>query len=137
MKNSTIFLLLLAFNFTGCAEISKKDIIYLNGYWEIEEVNSHSEKFIPRGGNVLIDFYAIDSMAGYRKKLAPSLGSKYNSSLNKFNFLIKNIDGNYYLVYREALEPWKEKIKSISQNRLQLEHQDKIYTYRRHKKISL
>ena len=76
-------------------------------------------------------------MQGYRKKLAPSFGSEYASSEAQFNLLIEQIEGDYYLVYKKALKPWKEKIKVLNQNRLELEHQDKVYIYKRHEKISL
>ena len=55
----------------------------------------------------------------------------------QFNLLIEQIEGDYYLVYKKALKPWKEKIKVLNQNRLELEHQDKVYIYKRHEKISL
>jgi|TARA_B100000767_G_scaffold275741_1_gene314924 hypothetical protein len=137
MKNITFLILLFTFSLTGCAGVSEQDIVHLNGYWEIEEVQSHGENFNPRGGNILVDYYKIDSMQGYRKKLAPSFGPEYASSEAQFNLLIEQIEGDYYLVYKKALKPWKEKIKVLNQNRLELEHQDKVYIYKRHEKISL
>lgn len=137
MKIFKFTLLLTLLSLYSCTTISDQDLVYLNGYWEIEQVESHGEIFNPRGGNVLVDLYILDSMKGIRKKLAPSFGANYSSSEDQFNFVIEIIDEAYYIVYEDALKPWKEKIKSINEESLELEHSDKVYSYKRHKKISL
>jgi len=130
-------LLLTLLSLYSCTTISDQDLEYLNGYWEIEQVEARGEIFNPRGGNILVDLYVLDSMKGIRKKLAPSFGANYSSSEDQFNFVIERIDEAYYIVYEDALKPWKEKIKSINEESLELEHSDKVYSYKRHKKISL
>lgn len=137
MKNTILIVLLFTCCLMSCSGVSEKDIIHLNGYWEIEEVTSNGETFSPKGGNILVDYYKIDSMQGYRKKLAPSFGSEYASSEAQFNLSIEQIEGTYYLVYSESIKPWREKIKKLNQTDLELEHQDKVFIYKRHQKISL
>lgn len=128
----TLGLLLLS-----CTTMSDKDLSHLNGYWEIEEVRSHGEIFTPRGGAVLVDLYQLDSMRGYKKKLAPNFSGNYNSSESQLNFTIINQGGDFYIEYNEAQEPWKEKIITVSSTKLVLEHSDKVYVYKRHEKISI
>lgn len=139
MKKNIIILFFLSIGLliSSCSNVSEKDLIHLNGYWEIEEVRSHGETFNPRGGVVLVDFYQMDGTTGFRKKLAPSLDKTYSSSKDQFKFSILKLEDEFYINYPEALEPWKEKILSISKTHLELEHSDKIYAYKRHEKISL
>ena len=139
MKNTILkfFLSTLGLLLLSCTKVSEKNLSHLNGYWEIEEVLSHGETFTPRGGAVLVDLYQLDSLRGYRKKLAPSFSGNYNSSEDQLNFTVINQGGEFYIEYNEAQEPWKEKIIAISATQLALEHSDKVYVYKRHEKISL
>tara|TARA_B100000767_G_C19777619_1_gene543633 strand:+ start:8214 stop:8633 length:420 start_codon:yes stop_codon:yes gene_type:complete len=139
MKKKIVSLLFLIFTevLTSCSSVSQKDLTLLNGTWEIEEVQSHGEIFNPKKGAILVDFYKIDANLGYRKKLTPSFRKNYFSSEDRFDFIIEQIEGNFYLSYDNALKPWKEKIVKISENNLELEHSGKTYRYIRHKKISL
>ncbi|MDB4015321.1 hypothetical protein N9483_03065 [Flavobacteriaceae bacterium] len=139
MRNtiSKFFLLTIGLIISSCTSVSEKDLTNLNGYWEIEKVESNGETFTPRGGAILVDFYQLDSTTGYRKKLAPSFNGNYKSSEDQFNFSVVNIEGSFYIEYKEALQPWKEKIISINATQLELEHSDKTYVYKRHEKISL
>ena len=134
---SRFYLLTIGLIISSCTSVSEKDLIHLNGYWEIEKVKSNGETFTPRGGAILVDFYQLDSTTGYRKKLAPSFSGNYNSSEDQFDFSIISLEGSFYIEYKEALQPWKEKIISISATQLELEHSDKIYVYKRHEKISI
>lgn len=131
---STLFLGVLLFS---CTTVSRENLANLNGYWEIEEVRSHGETFTPKGGAVLVDFYEWNGTMGFRKKLAPSFSNTYNSSEDRSNFSITKHDGDFYIDYSDALEPWKEKILSISGTHLELNHSDKTYRYKRHNKLSL
>ncbi len=139
MKKKIFSLLLLTFTITltSCSKVTQKDLILLNGTWEIHEVQSHGKIFNPKGGTILVDFYKIDATLGYRKKLTPNFGTNYSSSEDRFDFTIKQIDGDFFLSYDKALKPWKEKIIEISENYLELEHSGKTYRYKRHEKISL
>ena len=118
MKKKIFSLLLLTFTITlaSCSKVTQKDLILLNGTWEIHEVQSHGEIFNPKGGTILVDFYKLDATLGYRKKLTPNFGINYSSSEDRFDFTIKQIDGNFFLSYDKALKPWKEKIIEISEN---------------------
>lgn len=127
--------ILIGFFLLSCEHTTPLQTHLLKGYWEIEKVSSHGKTFLPKGAAPLVDYYFLkDKQQGYRKKLAPSFGP-YQTSDQQFGFKIEHNNGEYYLHFSKALEPWKEKIISLDATHLVLEHQDKEYHYIRHEKI--
>ena len=111
MRNSILIFTLLLF--TACSKsIAETDLVHINGYWEIEEVQFTNGDVKPYKYNESIDYISInDRLIGFRKKLKPGFNSKYitskdaegitakieNNSLN----LVENIKKTYaFQTYR-------------------------------------
>ena len=54
----------------GCArQIQQDDLVHLNGYWEIELVESATKKIKKYSVNTTVDYFSIDAKGnGFRKK---------------------------------------------------------------------
>lgn len=129
---SIIFLLL------GCSKrVSKEDLQYLNGYWEIEEVifsNGESKNFKV---STTIDYIEIDSLKGFRKKMQPKFDGSYTTSNDAELFTIVEKDGDFEFYYKNRLSEWAEKITALSQSNFSVVNQDTItYIYKRFQPIN-
>lgn len=129
---SIIFLLI------GCSKrVSKENLQYLNGYWEIEEVifsNGENKKFKV---STTIDYIEIDSLKGFRKKVQPKFDGSYTTSNDAELFTIVEKDGDFEFYYKNDLSDWTEKITSLSQSNFSVVNQDTItYLYKRFQPIN-
>ena len=122
----------------SCTSINEKDLIYLNGYWEIENIKAQGETFVPKGRATLVDYYYLETPSkGFRKKLSPSFNQSYESSEDVTPFVILQKKEGFFLKYTTRFDAWEEKVSTITPNQLVLTHQGKAYYYKRHKKLSL
>lgn len=131
MKKITfVFLLLL---FISCRQkISKDDLKYLNGYWEIEKVvmpdNSQKQYQV----NTTYDYIQITGNQGFRKKVYPQLSGKYQTNDEREVFQITYNDGQWHLFYQNRTSQWKETLISISPKSFSAKNQAGIeYFYKR------
>lgn len=121
----------------ACTSINEKDILHLNGYWEIENVKAQGETFAPKGAATLVDYYSLETpRKGFRKKLRPSFNQSYESSEDITPFVILQKKDGYYLQYTTRYDQWEEKISTLNATQLVLTHQGKKYRYKRHEKYS-
>ena len=58
---------------TGCNELQNVNLTDLKGYWEIDFISQKGETFKPSSSAPLIDYYALEEMSGFYKKVAPSI----------------------------------------------------------------
>ena len=64
--------LFYSFVLSQCSAVNEKEITLLKGYWEIEYVQAHGEKFQPRGNAPAVDYYFLTSdSTGVKKSSAP------------------------------------------------------------------
>lgn len=129
---SIIFLLI------GCSKrVSKENLQYLNGYWEIEEVifsNGENKKFKV---STTIDYIEIDSLKGFRKKMQPKFDGSYTTSNDAELFTIVEKDGDFEFYYKNDLSEWTERITTLSQSNFSVVNQDTItYLYKRFQPIN-
>lgn len=136
--NNRFLVLFSSFVLCQCSAVNEKEITLLKGYWEIEYVQAHGEKFQPRGNAPAVDYYFLTSdSTGVKKKLSPRIVDFYETSENQVRFRIEHDNGHFYLHFTTPLEEWKEEIKDISNDQLVLFHNEMEYHYKRHEKIAL
>ncbi len=124
--------------FTGCSKVTAPDIVFLEGYWEIESVRAHGEVFEPKGAAPVIDFYHLNSKtSGFKKKMMPTLNGHYQSSEDYVTFSIQKEGERFFIYFNDALTPWKEEIRLLSSEEMVLFHNEKAYHYKRHQKLTL
>ena len=67
--NNHFLVLFFSFVISQCSAVNEKEITLLKGYWEIEYVQAHGEKFQPRGNAPAVDYYFLTSdSTGVKKK---------------------------------------------------------------------
>ena len=126
-----IFILFLA-TALSCSDSPQEQIGNLNGYWEIKEAR------LPEGitkefkFSELVDYFKVDSSAGFRKKVRPQLDGSFIASDNVEKFEIKLENDSINLYYSTPYANWKETVISSEENELVVLNSDGIiYTYER------
>ena len=139
MKPSNLFLLLIfSFGLSHCDRIEREEVRQIEGYWEIESVQTKGEVFQPKGNAPSVDYYFFSSdSTGFKKKLSPRVMGNYETSKDQVQFSVHEENGVMSFHFSTSLESWKEEIKSIAPERLILFHNGMEYHYKRHEKIAL
>jgi hypothetical protein len=129
----TIFLL------NACTtSVSKEELIKLNGYWEIIEVEFSNGQKKSYKVNPSIDYIELKEMKGYKKKVQPKFDGTYNISNDTEPFTIIEKDGVFMFTYKNILSEWEEKLISIDDNTFIISNEDNItYTYKRYEPIKI
>lgn len=125
-----LFLLLL----WGCApKVSVDNIDLLNGYWVITEANAPSGETRPYPATVKVDFFELDSIHGFRKKLKPLFKNQFNSTNDKVDFSISFKEEICVISYFKQQHSWQEEVVSISNEELQLKDaRGVVFHYKRY-----
>lgn len=137
MRGSLI--LLLCFLLAACAnKVNSEDLVYLNGYWEIQKVvfpNGESKNYTI---NATIDYIEVLERSGFRKKVQPNLKGGYQTSDDAERFIILEQNDQFYMRYKNDFSEWEEKIKRVTSDELVLINEDQItYIYKRFEPIKL
>ncbi|MBR9854977.1 MAG: hypothetical protein GYB37_10430 [Algicola sp.] len=138
MKRILSFLLILIL--WGCADssISKEDLHYLNGYWEISEVIFPDGGVKEYGINPNIDFIQLKENKGYRKKMKPQFDGTYDTSKDMESFLISHANESVILRYSTPLSEWEEKLVQLDSVSFSVTNQEGVtYKYKRFEPIKI
>ncbi|MFD0964019.1 hypothetical protein [Pseudofulvibacter geojedonensis] len=132
------FLIVLSFLLNSCNHKNKEiDLEQLNGYWEIETVETTDQKVRQYNINTTVEYFYLDSnFKGYRKKATADISGKYRSNNRKDSITIKDEDGVFFLKTNTQIHSQKEKILELTQEKLLLENETgNKYFYKRHQKL--
>ena len=90
MKPSNLFLLLIfSFGLSHCDRIDREEVRQIEGYWEIESVQTKGEVFQPKGNAPSVDYYFFSSdSSGFKKKLSPRVMGNYETSEDQVQFSV-------------------------------------------------
>ncbi len=129
-----IYLLLILVLLLGCApKFSTKNIDLLNGYWVITEAKAPNGENRPYSGTVEVDFFELDSIRGFRKKLKPLLGNQFNSTNDKVHFSISFKGEICVITYLRQQHSWQEEVVMLSKEELQLKDaRGVVFRYKRY-----
>lgn len=129
----TYYLLILVL-LLGCApKVSTENIDLLNGYWVIAEAKAPNGENRPYLGTVEVDFFELDSIRGFRKKLKPLLDNQFNSTNDKVNFSISFEGKRCVITYFRHQHSWQEEVVSLSKEELQLKDvRGVVFRYKRY-----
>lgn len=138
MKKTVYFLLLLLI-FVGCKqEITNKDILKINGYWEIENVILEDGKKKDYKVNQTIDYFQLKDKKGFRKKVMPQLNGTYLINNVKEDITISEENDCFYINYSTQYGKWKEEIIEIQDSILVLKNKDNLeYHFKKYIPFSL
>ncbi|UII75274.1 hypothetical protein LV716_13550 [Flagellimonas sp. HMM57] len=138
MKRIVLFVTVLILY--GCKEtsISKEDISFLNGYWEITEVEFPDGNKKNYTVNPSVDFIQVENMEGFRKKLQPSLNGTYTTSNDVESFKIVTVNEAFTIQYKKDRNEWEEKLVHLdSMSFSVLNTEGKTYSYKRFQPITI
>ena len=134
-----IYLLVsLVFLITSCSQkITSKDIKFLNGYWEIEQVvfadGTHKDYKV----NETIDFFKVDGEEGVRQKVKPQFDGSFIEGPSE-DIKIEHLNEQVFIHYKTEFSEWKEHIIELNDKDFIVENEKKIqYKYKRHVPFSV
>ena len=101
------------FLFFSCADkkVSKEDLHYLNGYWEIQKVEFPNGQVKEYKANTMVDYIQLENGKGMRKKVQPRLDGTYIISEDEEPFELVLVNQEYSIHYKNTLSDWQEKLK--------------------------
>lgn len=120
--------------FTACQQkVDPTDITKLNGYWEIEKVLLPDETEKEYGINLTYDYIELGKdNKGFRKKVTPQLNGKFLVDDGSEALEVVTEKEKIYIKYTTPYSVWKEELKSISDEKLEIINADnKTYIYKR------
>ena len=125
--------------FLGCGtSVQIEDIAYLNGYWEISEVEFPSGQTKEYAISTTIDYMELNGMKGFRKKVQPQLDGSYQTSDDAENFEINEQDGVVRIFYGQGTQQREETLMELGENSFSVRNmEEKIYRYKRYEPINL
>jgi len=119
-------------------KVTKEDLSFLDGYWEIKQVKFPNGDTKTYEINATVDYIEVTGSKGYRKKVQPLIDGSFETSDDAEYFSITERDGSFIIVYENAMAVWEEEIRSISESELRLVNEEQItYIYNRFQPITL
>lgn len=138
MKTNYYFLILTFSLFFSCKPtIKDTDLQKLNGYWEIESVETTDKKIKKYNVNLTVDYFLVNrNLNGFRKKATADFSGTYKSNNRKDSIYIKKIKDLFILTTNTQVHSQTETILEISDDKLILKNeQGIIYHYKKHQKL--
>jgi len=129
----TIPILLFSILLISCKQaIREKDVVKINGYWEIQKVELPDGNKKEYKVNETIDFFEVHGDKGFRQKVMPQLDGKYLTNDIKESIVISNEEGDFFINYTTSYGKWKEEIIELRDSTLVLKNKDNLeYHYKR------
>ena len=134
-----IILVVLSVLLLSCNQtITQKDIVNLNGYWEIEKVIKQDGDKKEYKINEAIDYIEIKNNKGFRKKVYPQFDGKYLVNDLKEEISISDSSGIFFINYKTDYAKWKEQIIAIKDSSFTVKNEAKLeYKYKKQIPFSL
>ena len=129
MKNYLYFTLFFLSLISCNSKPSKKSIVKINGYWEIEKVVFPDGNKKAYQVNEFIDYISLKNLKGIRQKVAPQLDGTFLRGALQDKIRIIDSAGCYFLKTKSKFTKWEEKVISVSEDELVLENETKITYY--------
>lgn len=124
----------------GCndASVNQDDLHYLNGYWEIAEVEFPDGSIKEYGMNPSVDFIKLKGEKGFRKKMRPKFNGTYDTSKDVEGFTVSNVNETIILRYSTELSEWEEKLIQLDSVSFSVTNQEGVtYKYKRFEPIKI
>ncbi len=138
MRRLLSFLLILTLWSCNDSSVNKDDLHYLNGYWEISEVEFPDGSKKQYAVNTSIDFIKFEDGKGYRKKMQPRFDGTYDTSNDVEDFSISNLNETITLHYTSEFSEWEEKLVQLDSLTFSVVNQEGItYSYKRFEPIKI
>lgn len=133
-----IFYILL-FTLVSCSnKVTQDSLPLLNGYWDIEMVESKDKKITKYGINSTIDYYFLGANnKGYRKKTKPDFSGKYRANNIKDSISITHKNNEFIIHTKTGLDSWNDIIIKLTTEKLVLKNSKGVlFHYKKHEKYN-
>ena len=136
MKYSILILLITLISCDN--KVSEQDIQLLNGYWDINKVESVNKKVTQYGANSTIDYYFINEQnKGFRKKTTLDFSGTYKTNNIKDKIIIENKNDDFILKTSTSLASWEDIIITLTKDKLVLKNEKgDLFYYNKHEKFN-
>lgn len=111
----TIIILLISLSTSCKNKITEKELVLLNGYWEIEKVILADKSVKIYEINTTYDYIDLKDNSGFRKKVYPQLFGKYQTSEDAEFFSIVKKGNTWEMNYTSKDNKWVETLESLSE----------------------
>ena len=132
--------LLFSFLLFSCKNepVKEADLHYLNGYWEIAEVEFPDGSIKEYGMNANIDFIQFEDGKGYRKKMQPKFDGTFDTSDDTESYTLSPSHESYILHYKNDFSEWEETLTKIDSLSFSVINPEGItYSYKRFEPIKI
>lgn len=128
-----IFTLILSVIFIACSKPDPENQKqFLNGYWEIKEVQMPNKSRKDFDINFVVDFIELEGNSGKRIKVVPQLDGSYTTNEISEDFELRIENDSLRMYYKTPFDEWKETVIKAEDSILVIKNRDhKIYTYHR------
>ena len=133
------FIPIIFFILISCTDkVTQQDLQQLNGYWDIDKVESVDKKITEYGANSTIDFYFVNEQnEGYRKKTTLDFSGTYKTNNIKDKIVIEAKNGAFIIKTITSLDNWEEVIISLTKEKLVLKNEKGVlFYYNKHEKFN-
>ncbi|MRH99091.1 hypothetical protein GH721_00980 [Kriegella sp. EG-1] len=141
MKKKLILVLFIVF---ACKnEIPEKNLTFLNGYWEIDQVVFADGSSKQYGVNTSVDFIKIENKKGFRKKAQPKLDGTFTASNDTDIIEITDNNGQFLVNFTNnsnsgIVNQRTEVLVTLTENEYTVRNLDGItYYYKRFEPINI
>jgi|SRR5690606_2398643 len=138
MRSTPLYIFL--FLILGCSQspVQEGDLHWLNGYWEISQVD------LPGGGtkeytvNPTVDFLFLEGHGGYRKKMRPDFDGTFATSRDVEEFTLSPGRNGFIFQYKKGDNRWEETLTALDSLSFSVVNAEGIgYTYKRFEPIKI
>lgn len=138
MRQIFPFMLLLMLWSCKKTAVTEADLQYLNGYWEIAEVEFPDGSKKRYTVNPSIDFIKLNNGEGFRKKMQPKFDGTYNTTNDTEYFTLSQTNETFMLRYKNEFSEWEEKLVSVDSLSFSVTNEEGVtYSYRRFQPIKI
>lgn len=126
--------LLFSLIFLSCAKPDPEaQKPYLEGYWEIKEVEMPNLSKKDFDINLVVDFIELNKDNGQRIKVVPQLDGSFTTNGVTEDFELKIENDSLRMYYKTPFDEWMETVVKAEDSLLIIKNRDnKIYTYHKY-----
>ena len=139
MKNAYYLILTLSFLVLGCARNNPQEQLqYLNGYWEIKQVETVGGKEREYSFSERVDYIEIKDSTGFRTKVLPRIDGSFVATDSREAVTARIKNDSLYLEYSTNYDTWQEVVLKADAEELQVRNARGItYTYKKFEPINI
>jgi hypothetical protein len=133
------FIPFLFFILISCSnKVTQQNLHNLNGYWDIDKVESVDKIVTEYGANSTIDYYFVnDENQGFRKKTTLDFSGTYKTNNIKDKIVIEDKNGTFIIKTTTPLDNWEDVIINLTPEKLVLKNEKGIlFHYNKHEKFN-